>query len=133
MLHKSIRSACTEFKSTALPRTDCISHLERQYREAGEGRVFPILPQTEQNKTALHYVQSTFSDTAKVKLQFCTNTCSMCKPAICPGKDQHYTHLLPVHLDLNTRAGNGSEARDNHLQIESQIYLSPWQQKERVM
>lgn len=69
MLHKSIRSACTEFKSTALPRTDCISHLERQYREAGEGRVFPILPQTERNKTALHYVQSTFSDTAKVKLQ----------------------------------------------------------------
>lgn len=34
------------------------------------GKGFPhFATNTEQNKTALHYVQSTFSDTAKVKLQ----------------------------------------------------------------
>lgn len=123
MLHKSIRSACTECKSTALPRTDCILHLERQEREAGEGRVFPILPQT-QNRTRLLFntCNPPFQTQLKWSCKFCMDTCSMCKPAIPQGKEQHYTHPLPGHLHLHTRVGNSSKAREKHIWVESQIY-----------
>lgn len=99
-----------------------------------KGKGFPhFATNTEQNKTALQYVQSTFSGTAKVELQTLhehlqhvqTNNSARAGAAL-------YTSPACAP-NLNTGAGNGSEARDKHVQVESQIYLSPWQQKDRVI
>lgn len=134
MLRKNIKFACAECKSTAVPKTACISHLEGQYREAGKEKVFPILPQT-QNRTSLLFDKCNplFQTQLIWSCKFCMNTCRTCKPAIHPGKEQHYTHSLLVHLSLNIRVGDGSAPRDTQVHIDSQIYFGPHQKIDLVM
>lgn len=108
------------------------------FRKAGEGgrrgKGFPhFATNTEQNKTALQYVQSTFPDTAKVKLQILHGHLQHVQTSNSPREG------AALHTSPSWAPPPPHQSREQFKSMRKTCMsrvtniLSPWQQNQRAM